>query len=122
LFLVKVNNDAHITAQLAVDSPNSGNVYVKSSGDPEPKMALTPRDAAERWADISLFSKPPMNKRLLGLGVEYQILEVYSRDRGERAAKISFNVGQGSQDIGLSRRHAHRIQGPTRAPNYLAYP
>lgn len=29
LFPVKVNNDAHITAQLAVDSPNSGNVYVQ---------------------------------------------------------------------------------------------
>ena len=82
LFLVKVKNDAHITAQLAVDSPNSGNVYVQSTGDSEPKMALTPRDAAERWADISLFNKPPMNKHLLGLGVEYQILEVYSRDRG----------------------------------------
>src|SRR5207248_6001278 len=90
-----------ITAQLAVDSPNSGNVYVQSTGDSEPKMALTPRDAAERWADISLFNKPPMNKHLLGLGVEYQILEVYSRDRGQRAAKISFNVGQGSQDIGF---------------------
>jgi len=101
LFLVKVKNDAHITAQLAVDSPNSGNVYVQSTGDSEPKMALTPRDAAERWADISLFNKPPMNKHLLGLGVEYQILEVYSRDRGQRAAKISFNVGQGSQDIGF---------------------
>jgi hypothetical protein len=64
-------------------------------------MALTARDAAERWADISLFNKPPMNKRLLGLGAEYQILEVYSRDRGQRAARISFNVGQGSQDIGF---------------------
>jgi hypothetical protein len=101
VFLVKVHNQAHVTAPLVVASPNSGNVYIRSQGDPEPKIELTPHDAAERWADISLFQKPPMNKKLLGLGVEYQILEVYSRDRGQRAAKISFNVGQGSQDIGF---------------------
>jgi hypothetical protein len=101
LFLVKVQNQAHITAPLAVASPNSGEVYIQSKGDPEPRMERTARDAAERWADISLFSNPPMNKRLLGLGIEYQILEVYSRDQGQRAAKVSFNVGQGSQDIGF---------------------
>ena len=101
LFLVKVTNEAHITASLVVESPNTGNVYIRSNGDPEPKIRLSSRDAAERWADISLYNKPPMNKRLLGLGVEYQILEIYSRDRGQRAAKISFNVGQGTQDIGF---------------------
>ena len=101
LFLVKVNNLAHVTAPLVIESPNTGDTYIPSSGDPQPKMELTPRGAAERWADISLFNKPPMNKRLMGLELEYQILEVYSRDRGQRAAKISFNVGQGSQDIGF---------------------
>ncbi len=101
LFLVKVNNLAHVTAPLVIESPNTGKTYIPSSGDPQPQIKLTPRDAAERWADISLFNKPPMNKRLLGLEVEYQILEVYSRDSGQRAAKISFNVGQGSQDIGF---------------------
>jgi hypothetical protein len=101
LFLVKVNNQAHVTAPLVVESPSSGNVYIRSQGDPEPKMELNPQQAAERWADISLFNKPPMNKSLLGLAVEYQVLEVYSRDKGQRAAKISFNVGQGSQDIGF---------------------
>src|SRR4051812_30921597 len=63
LFLVKVQNQAHITASLAVASPNSGEVYIQSKGDPEPRMERTARDAAERWADISLFSNPPMNKR-----------------------------------------------------------
>ena len=42
-----------------------------------------------------------MNKRLSGLSLEYQILEIYSRDAGQRSAKISLNVGQGSQDIGF---------------------
>ena len=42
-----------------------------------------------------------MRPRLSGLALEYAILEVYSRDAGQRSAKISFNVGQGSQDIGF---------------------
>src|SRR3970282_2191860 len=67
----------------------------------EPKMELTQQDVKERWADISIYNEPPMAQRLLGLGIEYQILQVYSRDRGQRSAKIAFNVGQGTQDIGF---------------------
>jgi hypothetical protein len=101
LFLVKIVNLAHVTAELNVVSPNSGNVYIKSNGQPDPAITLTPRESKERWADISLFQRPPMRKRLSGLEAEYQILEIYSRDAGQRSAKISFNVGQGSQDIGF---------------------
>jgi hypothetical protein len=101
LFLVKVLNRANVTAPLAVRSPNSGAMYVRSTGDPQPKMELTPKDAAERWADISIYDKPPMSERLSGLALEYAVLQVFSRDRGQRSATISFNVGQGSQDIGF---------------------
>ncbi len=101
LFLVKVINHGNVTAVLNVESPNSGRVYIPSNGNPKPAIELTPHDSAERWADISLYQRPPMRKRLSGLALEYQILEVYSRDRGQRSAKISFNVGQGSQDIGF---------------------
>ena len=101
LFLVKVINHGNVTAELNVVSPNSGKVYLQSTGNPQPPIRLTPRDSAERWADISLYQRPPMRKRLSGLALEYQILEVYSRDVGQRSAKISFNVGQGSQDIGF---------------------
>ncbi|HKS97824.1 MAG TPA: CehA/McbA family metallohydrolase, partial [Terriglobia bacterium] len=101
LFLVKVVNHGNVTAALNVESPNSGKVYIQSTGNPKPAIQLTPKDSAERWADISLYQRPPMRKRLSGLPLEYQILEVYSRDHGQRSAKISFNVGQGSQDIGF---------------------
>jgi hypothetical protein len=42
-----------------------------------------------------------MRERLSGLGLEYQILQVSSRDKGERSAQLSFSVGQGTQDIGF---------------------
>ncbi len=101
LFLVKVINNGHVTAPLNVESPNSGNVFIRSTGNPAPPIQLTPQGAADRWADISLYQRPPMNKRLSGLTLEYAIVEVYSRDAGQRSAKIGFNVGQGSQDIGF---------------------
>ncbi|HCC57558.1 MAG TPA: hypothetical protein DEQ47_09890 [Solibacterales bacterium] len=101
LFLVKVLNGGHVTAALNVESPNSGNTFVKSNGDAAPAIQLTPPQAAERWADITLYQLPPMRKRLSGLGIEYAVLAVSSRDAGQRSAKISFNVGQGSQDIGF---------------------
>ncbi len=100
-FLVKVENQAHVTAPLQVESPNSGPTFLQSRGEPEPKMELTPQDVRERWANIGIFNRPPMAPRLSGLAVEYQILEIFSRDRGQRSAKIAFNVGQGTQDIGF---------------------
>ncbi|MGA2985013.1 MAG: hypothetical protein ABSG32_14465, partial [Terriglobia bacterium] len=106
VFLVKVLNQAGVTSPLAVESPNGGPVYIKSDSSAEPPHKLTPEEARERWADISLFDKPPSHgewypSRLSGLSVEYRILEIYSHERGQRSAKIGFNVGQGTQDIGF---------------------
>ncbi len=101
LFLVKVINGAGVTAKLQVQSENSGAVYTGSNGSAEPVAKLTPEDEKQRWADISLYDRNPMSERLSGLGLEYRILSIYSRDAGERSAKLSFNVGQGTQDIGF---------------------
>ena len=100
-FLVKVINRAGVTSPLFATSPNSGEVYIRSTGNPSPPMSLTESDVRDRWANISTVKTPPMQKQLSGLPVEYQLLEVYSRDAGKRSAEISFNVGQGTQDIGF---------------------
>jgi hypothetical protein len=116
-FLVRVENLAAVTAPLRVESPNSGPTHLQSRGESEPKLELTQQDVKERWADITIYDKPPMAPRLSGLPLEYQILEVFSRDRGQRSANIAFNVGQGTQDIGFrndvlilfNSRPAHEI-------------
>jgi hypothetical protein len=100
-FLLKVLNHAGVTAPLTVSSPNSGRVFIRSTGDPAPQMTLTNADVRDRWADISIFNAPPASKTLSGLAVEYRVLEVFSRDTGQRSADIGFNVGQGTQDIGF---------------------
>jgi len=101
VFLVKVLNGAGVTSRLAVESPNSGPLYVRSDGSPEPPVKLTPADVKQRWADISLYDRDPLSERLSGLRLEYRILEIYSHERGQLSAKVSFNVGQGTQDIGF---------------------
>src|SRR3989454_1900838 len=101
IFLVKGRNPAGGTSRLMVERPPTGPVYIRSDSSPEPPAKLTSAEAEERWADISLYDKDPLAERLSGLALEYRILEIYSRDRGQRSAKISFNVGQGTQDIGF---------------------
>lgn len=89
-FLVKVHNDAGITAVLAVDSPNAGQLANSSAGQVD-----------RRWLDLRMFNKQPMKAHLSGLTVEYRILQIFSRDAGKREAKLIFDVGQGSQDLGF---------------------
>jgi hypothetical protein len=101
LFLGKVLNVAGVTAPLSLQSPNTGNVYVGSSGSPEPKKVLTEAHVRDRWADIAFFTQAPMRPRLSGSRVEYAILQIHSRDAGQRSALISINVGQGTQDVGF---------------------
>ena len=86
---------------LSQRAQNSGEVYIRTTGNSFPPMSLTESDVRDRWANISIVKTPPMQKQLSGLPVEYQLLEVYSRDAGKRSAEISFNVGQGTQDIGF---------------------
>jgi hypothetical protein len=104
LFLVKVLNEAGVTAPLVVQSPNTGRVFVPSRGGvgiPEPTTTLIGNQVTERWADIAIYAEPPMRPRLSGFRVEYAILQIYSRDAGQRSATLGFNVGQGTQDIGF---------------------
>ncbi len=89
-FLVKVANEAGVTAALAVQSPNAGALAGSFEGAIQRK-----------WLDVQMVDKQPMRPRLSGLEVEYRILQLYSRDSGKREAKLSFDVGQGTQDLGF---------------------
>ena len=105
-FLVKVNNQAGITAALEALSPQANAVFgVRGDGfNGFPKgmpPKITKKEISDRWLDLHLYTKQPMKPQLSGLEVEYFIIQLYSRDVGKRAARFSFNVGQGTQDIGF---------------------
>jgi len=89
-FLVKVHNEAGVTAVLAAESPNAG-----------PLPNAPARAVGQRWMDIQMFNKQPMRVHLSGLDLEYRIIQLYSKDAGKREAKLAFDVGQGSQDLGF---------------------
>src|SRR5262245_5761133 len=101
IFLVKVLNKAGVTSRLVAESPNAAPIFVQSDGSPEPPKTILPADARDRWMELELYDKDPMSPRLSGLPLEYRILTIYSRDRGQRSAAIGFNVGQGTQDVGF---------------------
>jgi hypothetical protein len=104
-FLVKVRNEAGVTAQLKAESPNALPLWARGdngfSMNPRPQQKITKRDVMDRWLDMAMFDKPPLKPALSGLELEYRIIQLYSRDAGKREAKVSFNVGQGTQDIGF---------------------
>ncbi|MBX7259909.1 MAG: CehA/McbA family metallohydrolase [Candidatus Hydrogenedentes bacterium] len=102
-FLVKVHNEAGTRAELRVDSPNAAPLLHRSSGaaEPKPENALTPGDVAARFLELEMYHRRPMEPLLSGLPLEYAILQVYTRDAGSREAKIAFDAGQGTQDLGF---------------------
>ena len=89
-FLVKVHNEAGVTAVLAVDSPNVGQLANSSANM-----------VGRKWMDLAMFNKQPMRIHLSGLDLEYRVLQIYSKDAGKREGKLMFDVGQGSQDLGF---------------------
>lgn len=89
-FLVKVHNESGTTAALRVTSPNA----LKLAGS-------TAQEVPNRWLDLMMFDAQPLKPTLSGLNLEYRIVQLYSRDSGKREARFSFNVGQGTQDIGF---------------------
>ena len=90
-FLVKIHNAAGVTAPLQVKSDQAISLF-NSEAD----------KINDRWLDLSLFTGRPLTgPKLSGLELEYRIIQLYSRDAGKRSAKIAFNVGQGTQDIGF---------------------
>ncbi len=115
-YLVKVHNEAGSTADLKAVSPNAMAVFESWSLQTPSDQALRPGgfkinindrhqkpkpDQRGRWLDMMMFNRQPLQPTLSGLALEYRIIQLYSRDAGKREAVISFNVGQGTQDLGF---------------------
>ena len=106
--LVKVLNEARVTARLRIGSPQAGPVYAGMAELSAQRMQqehlrenenLARR--TDRFLDVEMFSAAPMTANLSGLEVEYAIALIYSSEAGRREATIAFDVGQGTQDLGF---------------------
>jgi hypothetical protein len=102
-FLIKVNNEAGITPQLKVHSPNAYPLlHVSSNSARTSQDKLISRGQVDnRFLEVVMYNNRPLQPNLSGLKLEYAVLQVYCKDAGQREVEIGFNVGQGSQDIGF---------------------
>jgi hypothetical protein len=102
VFLIRVHNEAGITAPLGINSPQNGPVYIRSRGQHTPdEKRITPSDVNDRWLALQSFNKQPLSEKLSGLVLEYRVVGIYSRDAGQREAVLTFDAGQGTQDLGF---------------------
>jgi hypothetical protein len=102
-FLVKVLNDAGSTAQLQVESPNAAIPIHAPSFEARVREehVISEGQVANRFLEMQVYRNRPLLPNLSGLKLEYAVVQLYSKDAGQREADIGFNIGQGTQDIGF---------------------
>jgi hypothetical protein len=106
--LVKVLNEGTVTGRLNIGSPQGGTAYLGVSElslqrQRQTELLHDPKEASsrERYFTAEMLRTPPMTPELSGLEVEYAIALVSSTESGRREAIVSFDVGQGTQDLGF---------------------
>ncbi len=86
-FLIRVHNEAGVTAPLRCLSPN-----VITENEP---------NNFQRWAELEMIGLPLLEEGLSGRTLEYRILRMRTSETGKREARLIFDVGQGTQDLGF---------------------
>lgn len=106
--ILKVLNQAAMTAPLKLISPQSGPVYAGPSKfslqrqqQPALEGDLSVDRTDERFLAVELFGQPPLSPRLSGLEVEYCVGMIFSSESGKREATIGVEVGQRNKDLGF---------------------
>jgi hypothetical protein len=106
--LVKIVNQSGGTQALRIGSPQAGPVYAgmtRLAGERMQQQHLRENENVEgrtdRFLELEMFTAPPMTPNLSGLEVEYAIALMFSSESGRREATITFDVGQGTQDLGF---------------------
>jgi hypothetical protein len=90
-FLVKVVNLGEKTGELIYESPQA---------KPVPH---SPADKVEeRWLDITPVQAQPLLKKLSGLELEYRVLQLYSRDAGDRNAQLIIKLDKHQAEVKLN--------------------
>ena len=102
-FLLKVHNQAHVTAVLTPESPHAQPILYGSTGGSrmQEEHRLTPGQLNNRFLQMALYHDRPLQPALSGVGLEYAVIQLYTREKGKREAQLGFNIGQGTQDIGF---------------------
>ncbi len=82
VFLVKVQNDAGVTAEVVASSPNAAPLYKPSTNSPSPKVTVPLSEIPQRWMDLVI-------KQFVA-----QILLCLGRTRGQARHPVDHIAGQ----------------------------
>ena len=105
--VIKVINDATLARSLNISSPQAGAVYGGAAEGILLRQAQTELKRNEntnrerRFLDVEMFDHSPMTAKLSGLNVEYALALIHCSEAGAREATIAFDVGEGTQDLGV---------------------
>ena len=106
--IIRIENQAAVTAPLRVSSPQAGKIYAGTS-----KLSMTRQGrldllvdentngSSDRFLEVEMFRDQPMTPHLSGLELEYAVALIYSSESGKREATLAFDVGDGTQDLGF---------------------
>jgi len=94
--IIKVVNEAGVTKQLRVKSPQAMPIFSRGKAGEIDKA-----DVKNRFLDLEVFNQNPLEEKLNGLKVQYTLALFHSSQAGKREAVLHFDVGQGSQDLGF---------------------
>ena len=96
---MKVQNEAGVTAELKGISPHAQSLFSGGGFSNASDKQVTSGQSvanADRWMDMQMFTSQPMKKELSGLGLEYRLIQIYSRDAGRRGtAPVSTHARAG---------------------------
>lgn len=119
-FLVRVENPKGVTKELKVTGSDNS-VSTPSTGAARAGVADTLAmgpSVAKTWYRNELYRLPPIGGTLTGEPVEYQILQIYSRDRGSRAMALNFYAGADSDFTSSDPFTAGRLIDQYSAENF----
>jgi hypothetical protein len=87
ILLIKVINEAGVTSALEVSGE-----HLRERGKP-----IT----AEAWLDARVMMPQSRSAQLTGQPLQYVMLVLGTTEAGKREARLAFDVGQGTQDLGF---------------------
>jgi hypothetical protein len=85
-FLIKVHNDAGVTAALKISGP---------------ELRTTGTKGSDHWLTAEIQTAAPLKEKLTGSRLEYVVVQLTALESGKREATLRFDVGQGTQDLGF---------------------
>lgn len=94
--IIKIVNEAGVTKQLQIKSPQALPIYSRGKAG-----EIDKRDLKDRFLDLEVFNKSPLEEKLNGLKVQYTLALFHGSQAGKREAVLYFDVGQGTEDLGF---------------------